>query len=52
MLEADHPGYASPTTGFIADDRLHRRRHALLRATAQLDAIRAGGRAAPPDSSA
>jgi hypothetical protein len=44
VLEAGHPDYAVPTTGVVVGDTL------FYVATAQLGAIRPGGRVAPPDS--
>ncbi len=44
ILERGHPDYAIPTTGVLVDDTL------FYVATAQLDAIRPGGRVAPADS--
>jgi hypothetical protein len=43
-LDSGHPDYAIPTTGVLVDDTL------FYVATAQLDAIRPGGRVAPADS--
>jgi len=43
-LDRGHPDYDSPTTGVMVGDTL------FYVATAQLGAIRAGGRVAPPDS--
>jgi hypothetical protein len=44
VLEAGHPDYLSPTTGVVVGDTL------FYVATAQLRAIRPGGRLAPLDS--
>ena len=44
VLDAGHPDYASPTTGVMVGDTL------FYVATAQLRAIRPGGRVAPADS--
>jgi sugar lactone lactonase YvrE len=44
VLDVGHPDYAAPTTGVVVGDTL------FYVATAQLGAIRPGGRVAPPDS--
>jgi hypothetical protein len=44
VLDVGHPDYVSPTTGVVVGDTL------FYVATAQLGAIRPGGRVAPADS--
>jgi hypothetical protein len=44
VLDVGHPDYAAPTTGVVVGDTL------FYVATAQLGAIRPGGRVAPADS--